>query len=106
MRYSYDPRQVQWYMTSGIETMMHPFHRQKCVELIEKLEAAPVENDYLQVFEFSVSGGITTVKHFQEQPSYENCISYENPSDVEPFEEKVYIIHDCDHVTILLASEY
>ena len=106
MRYSYDPRQVPWYMTSGIDQLMHPYHKQKCIELIEKLEANPVENDYLQVFEFSYKNGVTTIKHFQEQPSYEIITSYENPDGVEPFEEKVYIIHDCDHVTILLASEY
>jgi hypothetical protein len=107
MRYFYDP-DVPWYMTRGIATNLSRLHQEKCIELLECLIESGVEPDYLQVFRFSYDdeSKVITIRHTQEQPGYEKVIKYEIGDDTEPFTDKVFIIDDGDHRTILLASEY
>ena len=59
--------------------------------------------DYLQVFELKPSGSMQSITHTSEQP--EHHMEYLIPSDT-PITEKLYIIDDGDHSTMLLASEY
>ena len=59
--------------------------------------------DYLQVFNLSVVGSLQRITHTSEEPEYkkEYLISSEKP-----ITEKVYVIDDGDHSTMLLADEY
>ena len=61
------------------------------------------ERDYLQVFELSEKDGKQRVVHRSEQP--EHKAEYLLASEV-PITEKIYIIDDGTHCTMLLASEY
>ena len=63
----------------------------------------PVDKDYLQVFSLSADGEKQIVKHTQEVPVYnkEYVFEFENP-----VAEKIFVIDDETHTTMLLASEY
>ncbi len=63
----------------------------------------PIEKDYLQIFRLSDENGIQTIVHEQEQPAYRNSLSFEWS---EPINQKIYVIDDDDHCTMLLAEEY
>ena len=63
----------------------------------------PIENDYLQIFRLSGENGIQTIVHEQEQPEYRESVSFEWN---EPVNQKIYVIDDGDHCTMLLAEEY
>lgn len=59
--------------------------------------------DYLQVFVLKPAGCMQSITHSSEEPAYRK--SYLLPSDT-PITEKLYVIDDGDHSTILLAEEY
>ena len=63
----------------------------------------PIEKDYLQIFRLSGETGIQTIVHEQEQPEYRESVSFEWN---EPVNQKIYVIDDGDHCTMLLAEEY
>ena len=68
-----------------------------CIDLL------PKERDYFQVFKLDVANGKQHIHHFSEQPEYskEYTIDLANPVN-----QKVYVIDDIDHSTMLLAEEY
>lgn len=88
------------YLTCGVDATI-PMELQlfmwACVDQL------PDERDYLQVFELKAVDGKQFISHSSEQPEYRK--EYLLPSD-SPITEKVYIIDDTDHSTMLLASEY
>lgn len=59
--------------------------------------------DYLQVFNLSVVDSLQRIIHSTEEPEYKK--EYLIPSD-NPIADKVYVIDDGDHCTMLLAEEY
>lgn len=59
--------------------------------------------DYLQVFNLNVVEALQHITHTSEEPEYKK--EYLIPSD-NPITEKVYVIDDGDHCTMLLAEEY
>lgn len=59
--------------------------------------------DYLQVFNLSVIDSFQRITHTSEEPEYKK--EYLIPSE-KPIAEKVYVIDDGDHSTMLLADEY
>ncbi len=59
--------------------------------------------DYLQVFNLSSVKGLQHISHTSEEPEYK--MEYLIPSE-KPITEKVYVIDDGDHSTMLLAEEY
>ena len=61
------------------------------------------ERDYFQVFALKEIDGKQHIHHFPEQPEYskEYTIALANPVN-----QKVYVIDDIDHSTMLLAEEY
>lgn len=64
--------------------------------------------DYLQVFTFKkIDGEILALHHEQEQPPILN-VHYTNyrPEYEEILNEKIYVIDDGDHSTMLFAYEY
>ena len=88
------------YLTCGIDNTI-PLDIQLFLwECVEKL---PEPKDYLQVFELKHVGCLQSITHTSEEPEYR--MEYLFPSD-NPINEKVYVIDDGDHSTMLLASEY
>lgn len=88
------------YATKGVCEAIPPLLQIIMWELIKQM---PVDKDYLQVFSLSAKDGRQRVKHTQEVPEYskEYVISTENP-----ITEKVFVIDDKTHSTMILANEY
>lgn len=63
----------------------------------------PSEKDHLQIFRLVGKDGIQIITHEQEQPEYRKTIVFEW---YETVTQKVYVIDDGDHCTMLLAEEY
>ncbi|WP_294412598.1 DUF960 domain-containing protein [uncultured Ruminococcus sp.] len=88
------------YLTCGVDSSI-PLELQ--LFLWDCVDRMPAPKDYLQVFELSPEGKMQSITHRSEEPEYYR--SYLIPSDT-PVTEKLYIIDDGDHSTMLLASEY
>ena len=88
------------YLTCGVDSTI-PLDLQ--LFLWECVERMPAPKDYLQVFELSAAGPLQSIIHSSEEPEYRKVYLL-------PFEksitEKLYIIDDGDHSTMLLAEEY
>ena len=88
------------YLTCGIDSKI-PLELQLFIwECVDQL---PPKRDYLQVFDLEQVGTMQSITHRSEEPEYHKV--YLLPSD-SPITEKLYIIDDGDHCTMLLASEY
>jgi len=99
------------YVTSGINAEMPITYQIILWNTIDSLRDAGQEMDYLQVFEFSTmedANGkvLQNIRHFQEVPFYEKKYSLPIKTKEEGIDEKVYVIDDGDHATMLFASEY
>jgi len=88
------------YLTCGVEKLIPPEIQLFLWSLIDQL---PEPRDYLQIFDLKQVGSMQSITHRSEQPEYRK--DYIMPSD-SPITEKVYIIDDGDHSTLLLAKEY
>jgi len=88
------------FLTCGVDETI-PLELQ--LFMWECVERMPAPKDYLQVFELSPSGSMQSIVHSSEEPEYR--MVYMIPSDT-PITEKLYIIDDGDHSTMLLANEY
>ena len=67
------------------------------------IDQLPQERDYFQVFKLDVANGKQHIHHISEQPEY----SQDYMIDIaNPVNQKVYVIDDNDHSTMLLAEEY
>lgn len=69
--------------------------------MVDELE----EPDYLQVFELQKTMDGILITHSQEVPPYENVVKVQCEAEF-GFREKVFIIDDETHSTMLLAEEY
>lgn len=89
----------QRYLTKGVQADI-PFELQ--IFMWECIKAVP-EPDYLQIFRLSDFNGKQRIIHEQEIPEYnhEYLLAISNPVN-----QKVYVIDDGDHSTMLLAEEY
>ena len=88
------------YFTKGVQTEI-PLELQIFMwECIDKLSEP---KDYLQVFNLSAAGALQCITHTSEEPEYK--MEYLMPSEA-PITQKVYVIDDGDHSTMLLAEEY
>ena len=65
----------------------------------------PKEQDYLQIFDLQKTVDGVLICHSQEVPPYENVVKVQCEAEF-GFKEKVYIIDDETHSTMLLAEEY
>lgn len=90
----------QRYITRGIESTIPIWLQNLMWYAIETLEEP---KDYLQIFTFSKENDKQKFVHAQEQPPYQK--EYIVDAD-EIVTEKVFIIDDETHTTMLLASEY
>ena len=88
------------YLTCGVDSTI-PLDIQ--LFLWGCVEKMPEPKDYLQVFELKPVGCLQSITHTSEEPEYR--MEYLFPSD-NSINEKVYVIDDGDHSTMLLASEY
>ena len=88
------------YLTCGVDSTI-PLELQ--LFLWECVDRMPAPKDYLQVFELKPVGRLQAITHRSEEP--EHKMEYVIPSK-SPINEKLYIIDDGDHSTMLLASEY
>ena len=88
------------YLTCGVDSSI-PIELQ--LFLWECVERMPAPKDYLQVFDLEQVGCMQSITHRSEKPEYRKV--YLLPSD-SPITEKLYIIDDGDHSTMLLAEEY
>jgi len=72
------------------------------------IELMPDPKDYLQIFNLKpLTECIQHISHTQEQPKY--SVNMYIPlllPNSQPVTEKVYVIDDGDHSTMLLAEEY
>ena len=64
-----------------------------------------VEQDYLQIFDLQKTMDGVLISHSQEVPPYENVVKVQCQMEF-GFKERVYIIDDETHSTMLLAEEY
>lgn len=69
--------------------------------LIDTMETT---KDYLQVFELSGANGKQKIVHSQEQPEYKK--EYLLEIDAPFINEKIFIIDDATHSTMLFSYEY
>ena len=88
------------YLTCGVDSTI-PIELQ--MFLWGCVERMPAPKDYLQVFELSAAGPMQAITHSSEVPEYRK--TYLIPSDT-PITEKLYVIDDGSHSTMLLAEEY
>ncbi len=61
------------------------------------------KKDYFQVFELAAKKGCQEIFHYQEQPKWQETLICFTDDAVT---ERVYIIDDGDHETMLLAEDY
>jgi hypothetical protein len=73
-----------------------------------ELKEQGIEPDYLQVYclSYSEQEKVLSIRHSQEEPDYENMVSFELPSGAKSYIGKLYYVDDGDHRTMLLAEEY
>ena len=88
------------YITKGVQeniSLELQFFMWNCIDNLSE------PKDYLQVFNLSVIDSLQRIIHSTEEPEYKK--EYLISSD-KPITEKVYVIDDGDHSTMLLAEEY
>ena len=88
------------YLTCGVDAAI-PLELQ--LFLWECVDRMPAPRDYLQVFQLKPVGILQSITHSSEEPEYQ--MEFLLPSDA-PITEKIYIIDDGDHSTMLLSNEY
>ena len=96
------------YATCGVMHALDPLLQSFLWGLVDRLVAeGATEADYLQIFELSPAAAegspVLEVVHRQEQPPY--AATHRLPAG-NPVRQKVYVIDDGDHCTMLLAEEY
>jgi hypothetical protein len=95
---------MQKYVTRGVINEIGL----PCQILIWELsESLPIEKDYLQVFILTpgIEDGkaIQNITQKQEQPEFRRSYSF---FCEEPVTQKIFLIDDGDHITMMLSEEY
>ena len=89
------------YLTRGVDLEI-PLEIQ--LFLWTAIDKMPEPKDYLQVFNLTIENGMQIVKHSSEQPKFN--MTYVLPTAEQTVTQKIYVIDDGDHCTMLLAEEY
>ena len=92
--------QTEKYLTRGVKNIVPMTTQLIMWDMILNL---PVSKDYLQIFELRANDGMQFTTPIQEQPDYRRTVTFKTPSAIT---QKVYVIDDGDHCTMLLAEEY
>ena len=97
------------YVTGGIDERLSPDLQRLIWTAIDMRLLFPAKKiDYLQVFTFKkIDEEILSLHHEQEEPPILN-VHYTNyrPEYEEILHEKIFVIDDGDHSTMLFAYEY
>ena len=88
------------YLTRGVDVRI-PLDLQ--IFMWDSIDNLPEERDYLQVFHLSEKNGLQMIRHTSEQPKFEKTYVVLANHLVN---EKVYVIDDEEHCTMLLAEDY
>lgn len=92
------------YITRGIKEELPAVVMIYLWSLIEKRKRDQIPMDYLQIFELKRKDTSNLVIiHRQEEPTY--IRRYTMKCELEIF-DKIYVIDDVEHITMLFASEY
>lgn len=96
------------YVTSGIDSRMPKELQLFLFRKIEGLLYDGIELDYLQVFRLKRCGNTLHITHEQEivDPFCMSYILELSDESIDIPDEKVFIIDDISHVTMLFAYEY
>ena len=88
------------FLTRGVQARIPP-----PIQLLmwSCIDTMPKPKDYFQVFRLSVCKEGQRIIHSQEEPEYNKSYAFYSE---EPVTEKVYVIDDGEHTTMLLAEEY
>ncbi len=89
------------YLTRGVDLEI-PLEIQ--LFLWTAIDKMPEPKDYLQVFNLTIENGMQIVKHSSEQPKFN--MTYVLPTAGQTVTQKIYVIDDGVHCTMLLAEEY
>ena len=89
------------YLTRGVDETI-PVELQ--LFMWQAIDQMPQPKDYLQVFRLSVENGLQVIHHSSEQPEFE--MTYILATVDTHINEKVYVIDDGEHCTMILAEEY
>ena len=92
------------YLTRGIKAEIPILTQVLMWEMIDKMQVE--KKDYLQVFRLRTAEAngelVQQIVHTQEQPPYENIVTI----NTKPVSQKIFVIDDVTHSTMLLADEY
>lgn len=88
------------YLTCGVDNVI-PLELQ--MFLWQCVDGLPEPRDHLQVFDLKSIGNLQSITHRSEEPEYR--MDYLLPAD-SPITEKIYVIDDGTHSTMLISSEY
>lgn len=95
----------QRYLSKGVDSRVSKFVQ---ILIWEMIDLMSVKKDYLQIFNLipiEVDGEIVQkIVHTQERPPYKRTIVLNKLTL--PIHEKIYVIDDGEHSTMILASEY
>lgn len=94
---------MQRYITNGVHEQIPLDIQLFCWQCYEKVKASG-EYDYLQVFELKQVGEQNQqIEHRQEVPEYHQVYQLKA---IHPINQKIFIIEECEYVTMLLTEEY
>lgn len=91
------------YLTSTVSATVHPSLMAFMWQLIDSL---PEERDYLQVFDLYEANGEQKIVHRSEEPEHREEYVFPYLSSENIINDKIYVIDDGDHSTMLFADEY
>ena len=89
------------FITRGVQPRIHRDTKRLLWYLIDVLKIPEFDN--FQFLTLTIEEGKQEILHQQEQPEYSMELLIEVS---EPVMEKVYVIDDGEHSTMLLAEEY
>lgn len=100
--------QTPRYVTRGIDEEMPPELQIAMWQSINTMRRAWKKLDYLQVFKFeNLSDSVLAVRHEQERPARFAVFYVPFQEEYRKIlSEKVFVIDDTDHCTMLFAKEY
>lgn len=91
------------YITCGIKDQVPIDIQLFCWQCYERIKVTD-RYDYLQVFELQKIGDHTQqIEHRQELPEYSQVYQLRA---TDPTDQKIFIVEEDEHVTMLLAEEY
>ena len=91
------------YLTSTVSHTLHPTLMSFLWKLVDSL---PAERDYLQVFDLYEANGEQKIVHRSEEPEHRKEYVFPYLSSENIINNKIYVIDDGDHSTMLYADEY